>query len=50
MAMTIEYMAGLSDFFKEGKKYGFKAYPPPWMDEAGRKEYFKGKKFALGQV
>jgi len=50
MAVTIEYLAGISDFFKEGKRYGYKAYPPPWMDDTGRADYFKGKKYATKQV
>ena len=48
--MSIEYLAGLSDFFKEGKKYGYKSYPPPWMNDKGRGDYFKGKKYAAAQV
>jgi len=49
---TIEsaYRAGIGDFFKQGKRYGYKAFPPNWMDEEEKDAFFRGKRYAIQQV
>jgi len=49
MVVNNEFLSGLSDFFKEGKKYGYKAFPPSWMNKEEKDEYFRGKRYAIEQ-
>lgn len=48
--IDLAYKAGISDFYKQGKRYGYKAFPPNWMNEEERNEFFRGKKYAITLV
>jgi len=47
--LELAYKAGISDYYKQGKKYGKKAYPPSWMNATEKKQYLSGKKYAITQ-